>query len=92
MNDFSFEVGRIVISKQGRDKGRAFIISEVINDSFVMLVDGDLRKLSKPKLKKIKHLKSTPFTANEFINNIANKKNILDSDIRKEIDKFREEN
>lgn len=91
MNDFSFEVGRIVVSKQGRDKGRAFIVSELINENFVMLIDGDLRKLSKPKLKKVKHLRSTPFMANDFISKLINMQNILDSDIRKEIDRIREE-
>lgn len=91
MNDFSFEVGRIVVSKQGRDKGRAFIVLELINENFVMLIDGDLRKLSKPKLKKVKHLRSTPYMANDFISKLINKQNILDSDIRKEIDRIREE-
>lgn len=91
MNDFSFEVGRIVVSKQGRDKGRAFIVSELINENFVMLIDGDLRKLSKPKLKKVKHLRSTPYMANDFISKLIKKQNILDSDIRKEIDRIREE-
>lgn len=50
------EVGQIVKSKSGRDKGRLFIIYEIVDDQYVRLVDGDLRKLENPKLKKVKHL------------------------------------
>ena len=52
-------VGRIVISKAGRDKGKPFVIIEVINDRFVLLADGDLRKVDNPKIKNIKHLQIT---------------------------------
>ncbi|NMD37950.1 MAG: RNA-binding protein [Christensenellaceae bacterium] len=85
MNDTPFNVGRIVLSTQGRDKGRFFIIVEVVNDNFVLLADGDLRKLEKPKLKKIKHLRATKFIANNFIDKLNNKVLVLNSDLRKEI-------
>jgi ribosomal protein L14E/L6E/L27E len=49
-------VGQIVKSKAGRDKGRIFIITEIVDDIYVKVCDGELRKVSKPKLKKIKHL------------------------------------
>lgn len=49
-------VGQIVKSKAGRDKGRIFIITEMVDDIYVKICDGELRKVSKPKLKKIKHL------------------------------------
>lgn len=49
-------VGQIVKSKAGRDKGRIFIITEIVDDIYVKICDGELRKVSKPKLKKIKHL------------------------------------
>jgi ribosomal protein L14E/L6E/L27E len=49
-------VGQIVKSKAGRDKGRIFIIAEIVDDINVKICDGELRKVSKPKLKKIKHL------------------------------------
>lgn len=49
-------VGQIVKSKAGRDKGRIFIITEIVDDIYVRICDGELRKVSKPKLKKIKHL------------------------------------
>jgi ribosomal protein L14E/L6E/L27E len=49
-------IGQVVKSKAGRDKGRVFIIVEIVDETYVKLCDGELRKVSKPKLKKIKHL------------------------------------
>lgn len=50
------QIGQLVKSKAGRDKGKLFIIKDIINDKYVYIVDGDLRKISNPKKKKIKHL------------------------------------
>ena len=68
------EVGQVVFSKCGRDKTRAFIIVSVENE-YVFLADGDLRKLIKPKKKKIKHIQIT--------NNVTSVKFDKDSDVRK---------
>ncbi len=48
--------GQMVRSKAGRDKDRMFIIVDVIDDQYVTIVDGDLRRVEKPKRKKIRHL------------------------------------
>ena len=49
-------IGRLVVSKAGRDKGRPFVIVKIINERFVAIADGDLRRLDNPKVKNIKHL------------------------------------
>jgi ribosomal protein L14E/L6E/L27E len=49
-------VGRLVVSKAGRDKGKPFVIIKVVNDRFVLLADGELRKVDNPKIKNVKHL------------------------------------
>lgn len=36
--------------------GRKFIIVDIIDENYVLITDGDLRKVEKPKKKKIKHL------------------------------------
>lgn len=63
------EVGRIVRSKAGRDKGRMLCIVEVIDDEYVMVADGGLRKLEKPKKKKCKHLQMTNRKLEEILSN-----------------------
>lgn len=57
------EIGSVVFSRAGRDKGRFFLVVEIVDDTFVRLSDGDLRRLENPKLKKLKHLKNTGDTA-----------------------------
>lgn len=65
----SVEVGSVVFSRAGRDKGIFFLVVEVVDDVYVRLADGDVRRLEKPKLKKIKHLKNT----GDVLTNIAEK-------------------
>lgn len=82
------EVGQVVFSKSGRDKGMAFIVISV-SDDYVYIADGDLRKLEKPKLKKIRHVQKTN-TVDEFIKSkIENKQYLLDSDIKKALKKYK---
>ena len=50
--------GQIVISKRGRDKGKAMVIIAV-DGEYVYLVDGRIRPLARPKKKKVKHIQLT---------------------------------
>lgn len=65
-------IGQIVSSKAGRDKDRLFVIIDIIDDQYVLIADGDLRKIEKPKKKKVKHLL---------------KQNIINSDIKEKLEK-----
>lgn len=56
MTSGSIEIGEIVRSKAGRDRGRAFVILAILDAEYVLLVDGRLRTLERPKKKKRKHL------------------------------------
>lgn len=53
---FSLLKGQVVSSKKGRDEGKVYIIMDIIDDDLLLLVDGKLRKLDRPKKKKVKHL------------------------------------
>ncbi len=52
-------VGQVVYSKSGRDKGKLMVVIDVVNDRFCLLVDGDTRRIEKPKLKNIRHIQIT---------------------------------
>ena len=47
--------GMLAKSKAGHDKGKTYIIYEV-DDTYVYLVDGIIRKVENPKRKKRKHV------------------------------------
>ncbi|OOB78016.1 MAG: hypothetical protein ATN33_02595 [Epulopiscium sp. Nele67-Bin001] len=61
-----YVVGQIVLSKSGRDKGRPFIIIGV-DDDFVYIADGMLRKIESPKRKKMKHVQPTNQIAEKIL-------------------------
>ena len=60
MNKIPVEIGRVVISKCGRDQGRLFLVTGEIDEDFVLIADGDSRKIDRQKKKRRKHLKPTP--------------------------------
>ena len=82
MERLSFEPGRVVLSTQGRDAGRYFIVLQVIDDQFVLMADGLTRKLDHLKKKKIKHLRPKPILVNVDGATLPNK-HLQDSDLRK---------
>ena len=76
-------VGDLVVSRAGRDKGRPFVVLRV-EEGFVHLVDGDLRRLSKPKKKKRMHVKPYPKKGSCRME-LAEGRPLCDADIRKHI-------
>jgi ribosomal protein L14E/L6E/L27E len=60
-------LGRVVFSKTGRDKGKPFIIVRVVNERYVIVSDGNIRKIENPKMKNVKHLQYTKMQADEVI-------------------------
>lgn len=51
-----YRIGDLVISKSGRDKGRKLVVTGITDENYVLIADGDLRKVENPKRKKLKHL------------------------------------
>lgn len=75
-------VGRIATSKAGRDKNRSFVIVDMIDADHAAVADGKLRKLSKPKKKKLKHLVLEKDSAELIRQKLTEGKQVLDSEIR----------
>jgi ribosomal protein L14E/L6E/L27E len=76
-------LGQIVHSKAGRDKGRYFIVVSIVDANYVLVVDGDLRKISNPKRKKIKHLVFHDKVANEIQTDLEQNNELIDSQFKK---------
>ena len=74
--------GRVVLSTQGRDEGRYFVVLEVIDENFVLMADGLTRKVDHPKKKKVKHLRPKPIVVNVDGSTLLNK-HLQDSDLRR---------
>lgn len=76
-------LGTVVYSKAGRDIDRKFIIMDIIDKDYVYICDGDLRKVEKPKKKKIKHLMFTEIVAKDIKQCLISDVGVSNSQIRK---------
>ena len=65
-----------------------YMVYEILDDTFVTIVDGNLRKMSKPQKKKLKHLKNY----GDVLENIAEKlkegKKVYDAEIFSALRKY----
>ena len=75
------EKGNLVISKKGRDKGRLFVVLYSLDADYVLICDGDLRKVARPKKKKRLHLMSCALACPELVA-LYDKGRLKDSDVR----------
>lgn len=87
-NTKELTVGQIVKSKAGRDKNRLFLVLDIIDENFVLLVDGDLRKVDSPKMKKVKHIAKVNQCCYDLRAELDCGRSITDEWIRREIDKL----
>ncbi|NLP14985.1 MAG: RNA-binding protein [Clostridium sp.] len=76
-------VGQVVYSIAGRDADRKFIVVEIIDDCRVKVSDGDLRRIEKAKLKKLKHLKVTKTFVLSLAEKIQKGAKVSNAEIRK---------
>ena len=76
------KVGSIVRSKAGRDKGDFFIVL-AMDENFVYMANGDLRKVDQPKKKKLKHLQGTEQVSEFIINKLSQGNKVTNSEVRK---------
>ena len=83
------EVGQIVASKAGRDEGRLFLVLNVIDDQYVELVDGTLRKLAKPKKKKNRHIEPQNGYCESIKAKLEQGKQVFDAEIRASLEQFK---
>lgn len=83
MNILELSAGDIVYSLAGRDKDKIFIVLEVLDENFVLLADGDLRRVQRPKKKKIKHLKKTNITAERIREKLSEGIKVTNTDLRR---------
>lgn len=77
----------IVKSIAGRDKDRVFIVLD-IQGEFLVLADGKLRRIEKPKTKKIKHTEFITVVNSPLKQKIINGEQVLNSEIRKTLSRY----
>ena len=82
MNRLPIMVGSVVISKAGRDQGRYFLVVEEVDTDFVMIANGELRKLDRLKKKRRKHLKPTGAVVQALRDRLSAGEKVEDHELR----------
>jgi ribosomal protein L14E/L6E/L27E len=78
------QCGQVVKSKAGRDKDKIFVIIE-LEGEYAYLVDGNLRRIEKPKHKKIKHIQPTNNIIQEIKDKLEKDMKVTNVDIRRNL-------
>lgn len=81
-------VGQYVKSIAGRDSGNIFIVKEMMDEKFVKIIDGDLRKVESPKKKNIKHLQKIDKVSRLIKETIEGNKKVSNLMVKQEITKL----
>jgi large subunit ribosomal protein L14e len=76
-------LGQIVHSKAGRDKDKYFVIVGIVDDEYVLIADGNYRKVLNPKKKKVKHLVMHDILIETIKTKIMDKISLNDSELNK---------
>lgn len=88
MEQSDINIGQVVKSTQGRDQGKFFVVVEVLDREYVLIVDGDIRKTDKPKKKKVKHLVKLNILSEEVRDRVLNSKKMNNAFIRRELERL----
>jgi len=85
MND-DMDIGRVVLAKAGRDKGKHFVIGGRVDDNYALIAHGKSRLIDKPKKKKIKHLEAKPHVVYNVREKILNGQKVFDAELKKSLE------
>lgn len=84
-----YVVGQLVFSKSGHDKGKLFIVMD-IKDEYLYLADGKVRKIEKPKKKKVKHVQKVNYVVDGIKEKIQEESKLNNADLRKAVNQYLE--
>ena len=85
MVSYPVQVGRVAVSSAGRDAGRVFVVTQIVDAHYVYIADGNLRKIDHPKKKKLKHLKLSEQVLASIAGKLTDNAKVFDAEIRSAI-------
>ena len=81
-------IGKVVLSKAGRDIDHLYVVVRQIDDNYVLLANGNTKLINMPKKKKIKHLSILEDIDDELLSSIQSCNKSTDLKIKRFL-KFR---
>ena len=81
--------GMVVRSKAGRDKGDLFIVLRT-EDNYAYIANGNLRKVERPKKKKLMHLQLSSHVSSLIKDKLEAAKEVENFEVRKALAEYSE--
>lgn len=82
------QIGQIVKVLRGKDENSYAVIIEIVDDRFVMIVDGDKRRFDQPKKKNVLHLELQPAISSEVTSSLLETGRVTNAKLRYVIQKY----
>lgn len=86
--DVSLRIGQFVKVLRGKDENSYAIVIAIIDEKFVLIVDGDKRRFDSPKKKNVLHLELQPAFSQEVINSLHDTGRVTNAKLRYVIQKY----
>lgn len=80
------KAGSVVRSIAGRDKESEFIVLAA-EGGYVFLADGDMRKVDRPKKKKLRHIQASGKVSDFIAQKLASAGKVTNAEVRKALGK-----
>ena len=84
------QIGSVVLSTQGRDKGMYFVVVAKGKDLYY-LADGGMRKLKAPKKKNVKHVSNSGVVLESIAAKLTEGKKVFDSEVKSALRQFNQQ-
>ena len=75
-------IGDVVCSSAGRDAKKCFLVVGILDEQYVLIANGKLRKIEAPKKKKLKHLVFLGENASDIQHKICSGMSVTNKEIR----------
>ncbi len=82
--------GQLVESRSGRDSGRVYLVMEVVDDKYVLVADGVMRRVENPKKKNVKHLIVHPQVAEEIAAKLSSGGHVTNPELQQAVQRLAE--
>ncbi len=83
----NIQLGSIVLSTQGRDKGNYFVVTAT-DGKTVCLADGGMRRLAQPKKKNLKHVSDSGVKLETIAAKLIEGRKVFDSEVKSALRQF----
>jgi large subunit ribosomal protein L14e len=81
-------IGRVVLTVKGRDAGQYSVVIKQLDESYVLIADGDKRTFNRAKRKNIQHLQLNEYISPEVRNSIFETGRVTNGKLRFALSKF----